>query len=187
MPMPPSLGPSARFRPLGAWAESHQHQTAALADRGQPIDLDREAGVVDRDHGLRALVDERLDVVDVHPEVIDGDDVGEDRRGAHVPDRVRRGGERDGRDDDLIARSDPGRQAGEVERGRARGDGQAVVDLDVLAANSRSNCSVRSPIVSQPPRRTFSTAASFISRTVTCCWCLRAALRRCSCSYLYFE
>ena len=120
-----------------------QGQAPALAELGEIGDLDRIARPVDRDHGLGALGDERLDRFRVHVQVVAlaTDDVAEDGPGAAVADGVGGRDEGERRDDHLVARLDPRGDAGEVERSGAAREASTCFEPR-CSANSCSNASV---------------------------------------------
>ena len=64
---------------------------------------------------VRGVTRAATDAGSSHGSVSAGD-VGEHRRRAGVGDRIRRGDERQRRDDDLVARPEPGRHRHEVQR-----------------------------------------------------------------------
>ncbi len=86
-------------------------------------------------------------------------DVDEDRGRAGQRDGVGRGGEGEGRDDDLVAGADAQRDQGQVQRGGAGVDGNALRARRRSSANSCSKAATCGPCASHPEARTASTAA----------------------------
>ena len=80
--------------------------------------------------GSGARGDPRLDLADVH-QIGARIDIDEDRRRADHDDRFGSGEEGVRNRDDLIARTDPGRPQGQMQRVRPVGDGDAVSDVAV--------------------------------------------------------
>jgi hypothetical protein len=114
--------------------------------RGVPIEVHRHDA-----HG--AVGDRRLDRRGIEAEAV-GLDVGEDRRGAGERHRVRRRGERERRDDHLIARADAGGQQAEVQARGAGVDGDAGPPEPKCAENSSSKALTSGPWASIPLRST---------------------------------
>ena len=79
-------------------------------------------------------------------------------RRAAVLDHVRRRGPGDRARDHLVARADAERKQRQVERGRARGDGEHVLGLEVGGHALLEQRGPR-PVVSQPERSVSATAA----------------------------
>ena len=89
------------------------------------LDVGRDAGLVDDDHGTRPIGDHFADGGGRHVarrEV----DVGEDRGGARVHHRIGGGDERQRRNDDLVTRPDSGEHERQVQPGRATRNSNAL-------------------------------------------------------------
>ncbi len=108
-----------------------QRDAVLVAQRLQAVDGGGVAGIVHRAHRLRARRDAPLHVVGVEARVLARDDLREHRRRPAV--ERRRGGrrERERRHDHLVARSGPGGQIGEVQRGGAAGDRDRVARAEL--------------------------------------------------------
>ena len=102
------------------------------AERRKLVEVGGLAVEIDGDDRLRALVDELAHAgrIDVERVVAN---VGEDGRRATVDDHVRRRGPGDRRRDHLVAGPDTERDERQVERRGARGDGEHVLCLEVVA------------------------------------------------------
>ena len=111
---------------------------------GQLLEPRRPAEEVHRDHGLRPRPDLDLRRVDVHRHRVDVDEHGLQAR---ERDDVRGRRERVGGHEDLVARLEPEREHGQVQRRGAGGDGERVV-VPQARASSRSNSATSGPIVS---------------------------------------
>ena len=100
------------------------------AERCELLERSRAAEQVHRHDRLRPRRDPRGDVVGIEVER-DRVDVGEHRRRADARDRLRRGEEREGRADHLVAGADPHRLEGEHERIGAVRDADRVLDAEI--------------------------------------------------------
>ena len=94
-------------------------------ERQQPVEVDREAAVVDADDGPGAGSDRGGDGFRVNGQGL-GLDIGEDRDRAHLGDGGRGGDEGQRGDDDLIAEADIERAQDELQRDGAVGHRYAV-------------------------------------------------------------
>ena len=126
--------------PTGRPSQGREVGLGGVLDHGQPVPAGDVADPVHRGgmavevhrHDRRgARGDRRLDGGRVEAEVV-GLDVGEDRAGAGERHRVRRGGEAERRDDDLVARPDAEREQRELQGAGARVHRHARAVLDVL-------------------------------------------------------
>jgi hypothetical protein len=112
---PELLVPEGTEQPVGVvFDDGDALRRRELEDR---VHLARDAGVVDGHDRLRTLGQERretriVDVEGVRP------DVREDRLGAAQDERVGGGDEREGRNDHLVARTDPEQHRAHLERMR---------------------------------------------------------------------
>ena len=109
----------------GVRAVLDQHQVVLADDRHDGVHVAGAPGEMHDQHRPGALADRRLDRrgIDVHAGRID---VGQDRRGAAVDDRVHRGAEGQRRGDDLVARPEAGGDQAQVQGGRAGVDRDRV-------------------------------------------------------------
>jgi hypothetical protein len=107
----------------------HQGQPVPGSERPQVVVIRRLPGVIDGDDRLRARRDPGFDPFGVQ-EQRGRIDVREHRRSALVDDAVGRRGERERRDDDLVARPDPQGERGGVEGRRAAVDGHPLARPD---------------------------------------------------------
>ena len=116
-----------------AWAASSSRtrprSAASVADRG---DVARMAAVRHRHDRPGARSDRRLDVRRRRPRPLERRDVDEPRRRAGVGDRVDGGHEGERRHDHLVAGAELGREADQMQGGRAVGDGERVARAGVL-------------------------------------------------------
>jgi hypothetical protein len=104
-------------------------EVMAMRQREQRIERSRPPAQVHGDDRTRAGCEHAFHRVGVEPER-HGLDVGQDRRGAREPDRVRRRRERDVGHDDLVAGPQPKRGQREEERGGATRGGHHVGDVE---------------------------------------------------------
>ena len=100
-------------------------------ERVQRVEVGGGAGEVHRHDRLRARAHQLGDALRIDRQVA-GAHVGEDRRRARMDDHVRRGRPGDRRGDHLVAGPDAERDERQVQRRRAGGDGQCVLDAEVL-------------------------------------------------------
>ena len=114
-------GLPSQVAPSASVASSITFRPWRSRDRRDPRHVDRMAVEMHDEDRLRARRHRGLDGVGRHP-VGDRVDVGEDRLGADVEDRVDRGHERQRGHDHLVARPDAGGQQREVQRGGAADD-----------------------------------------------------------------
>ena len=148
---PPHARPRpARAERAGGVLEQRQRRAAPRAGAGRPKRCTGE----DR---LRARPDLDLRRVDVHRLRVDVD---EHRPQPGERDDVRGRRERVGGDEHLVARLEPEREHGEMERGRAGGDGERRARPRRRRASSASNSATFGPIVSMPLSRTSATSSS---------------------------
>jgi hypothetical protein len=96
-----------------------QHEAVPSLQLEDRIEVDRMAGEVHDDDGPGARGDRCGELHRIDVEGL-GIDVGQDRRGADMHRGIGRGGEGDGRGDDLVARADAVGDQGEMERRGAR-------------------------------------------------------------------
>ena len=146
----------------GAAAVAGAERAGGVLDQrqvGQLLEARGPAEQVHRHDRLRPRRDLDLRGVDVVRRRVDVD---EDGRGAGERNDVRGRGKRVGGDDHLVARPDPEREHGEVERGGARRDRDGVLDLAgggeaglELGDLRRPSSASRSPAPRRPrpPRR----------------------------------
>ena len=106
-------------------------EAVSLREREHLVDRAREAAVVQRADRLRPRRDRRLEVGRVEIELAVAHDVAEHRLGAGLPNRVRRGDERQGRRDHLVATADVERDERQLE------GGGTVCDRDRMSAGER--------------------------------------------------
>ena len=95
-----------------------------LVERGH---VAGETGVMQDNHRLRLLRNRRLHICRIEVQFLGADDVAENRLGAGVLDRVRRGDEVQRRNHHLVAGPATDGQQGQVQRRGAVGDGDGVL------------------------------------------------------------
>ncbi len=150
--------PSASTAP-SAWAQSsstprpRRRRALELGDRRRDS---RRCGPGGRRRCARPTADRRGGRVDVERRRVD---VAEDRLGALVEQAVGGGDEAERRGQHLVAGAPAELADGEVERRRAAGDGDGVVDAEPRG-EARSNSPSIGPSESIPERRTSRTSSS---------------------------
>jgi hypothetical protein len=126
----PSERPVAVTAPERVCGVLDDHETVSLGDLHDRLHLAADAAVVHDEDRPGAWGDRALDEGLVHVEGI-GADVHEHGHGPSEHERVGRGGERVGRHDDLVARSEAGQDRRHLQsrRGRLREEHLAAEDL----------------------------------------------------------